>query len=162
MSAVVPAPRPLTSSLAAVLAALHGACFATAWDADEVAALAAMPGAYVGVIEAEPERVAGFVLARVAADEAEIITICVHPAGRRRGLGHALLAFAQTRAAAAGATRLFIEVAADNAAALALYRAAGFQEAGRRRAYYADSGQDALVMCLPLVSAAADEDPVDA
>jgi ribosomal-protein-alanine N-acetyltransferase len=160
VSEVVPAPLPLTPSLAASLAALHGACFATAWGADEVATLAAMPGAFVGVVETE--RVAGFVLARVAADEAEIITICVHPAARRRGLGRALLAFALARAAAAGAARLFIEVAADNAAALALYRAAGFEAAGRRRAYYADSGQDALVMRRVLASGAADKDPMDA
>lgn len=88
---------------------------------------------------------AGFVLARAAADEAEILTLAVVPAWRRRGLGAALLAAAQRRAASLGAAQLFLEVAADNDAARALYAGAGFEAVGLRRGYYA-GGRDALVL----------------
>jgi len=89
------------------------------------------------------------VLARVAGDEAEILTICVVPAARRTGHGGALLAAAEARAAADGAAKMFLEVAADNVAALSMYRSAGYETVGRRARYY-PNGSDALVMarCL--------------
>jgi ribosomal-protein-alanine N-acetyltransferase len=87
----------------------------------------------------------GFVLARVAADEAEILTLAVVPAARRQGHGEALLAGAMAAAVARGAGAMFLEVSEQNEAARALYAAAGFAEAGRRRGYYPD-GSDALVL----------------
>jgi ribosomal-protein-alanine N-acetyltransferase len=90
-----------------------------------------------------PER--GFVLARVAADEAEILTLAVAADARRQGHGASLLAHAMAAAAARGAAAMFLEVAATNEAARALYTAAGFGEAGRRARYYADGG-DALIL----------------
>lgn len=124
------------------LAALHAAAFppAEAWGADAMALMLAMPGAF-GLFEPG----AGLVLARAVAGEAEILTLAVTPAARRQGLGAALLDAALEAAAQCGATAMFLEVAAGNAAALGLYRAAGFVEVGRRRRYYAD-GADALVL----------------
>lgn len=87
----------------------------------------------------------GMVMARVAADEAEILTLAVHPALRRQGLARALLGAAAVIAAEEGAASLFLEVALRNDGARALYAAAGFVEVGRRRRYYAD-GDDAMVM----------------
>jgi ribosomal-protein-alanine N-acetyltransferase len=87
----------------------------------------------------------GFVLARTAADEAEVLTLAVLPAARRQGIGGALLAEALAGARLRGACAMFLEVSARNAAALALYAGAGFAEVGRRRRYYAD-GADALVL----------------
>ncbi len=129
----------------AALARLHAACFGVPrpWTAAEFAALLADPAVFVCA------RRGGAALGRVAADEAELLTIAVEPAARRQGLGRALLAEVLAQAAARGAARLFLEVAADNAPALKLYRAAGFAEAGRRRGYYAGSGRapvDAIVM----------------
>jgi [ribosomal protein S18]-alanine N-acetyltransferase len=79
---------------------------------------------------------AGFALMRVAADEAEVIAIGVRPAQQRRGVGRVLLEEIVARAARAGAARLFLEVAEDNAPARALYAAAGFAQVGRRPNYY--------------------------
>lgn len=127
---------------APALAALHALSFppAEAWGADAMRLMLEMPGAYGLWCPAE-----GLVLARAAAGEAEILTLAVAPVARRRGLGAALLAAAMQGAILRGAAEMFLEVAAGNAAALALYAAAGFAEVGRRRRYYA-SGEDALVL----------------
>lgn len=127
---------------APALGALHAAAFPAGerWGADALRLMLEMPGAFGLLL---PEQ--GFVLARVAADEAEILTLAVVPGARRRGQGGGLLAAAMAQAAARGAATMFLEVSERNAAARALYAAAGFGEAGRRRRYYAD-GSDALVL----------------
>jgi ribosomal-protein-alanine N-acetyltransferase len=79
----------------------------------------------------------GFILVRSLGPEAEVITLAVAPAARRRGLGRALVETAAAAVAAGGAEALFLEVAADNAPALALYESTGFVRAGHRRGYYA-------------------------
>ena len=79
----------------------------------------------------------GFVLARAAGGEAEILTLAVAPAARGQGLGRALLQAAAAHAATLGAQSMFLEVGADNPAALALYAGLGFVRAGQRKAYYA-------------------------
>ena len=140
-----PALRPASPFDLALLAALHAACFEERWDEAALASLLAMPGAHALLAEAaEP---LGFVLLRAAADEAEIITIGVHPKARRRGIGRRLLTAAETTAAAAGAERLFLEVAADNFQALGLYLALGFTEIGRRAKYYRRR-EDAMDACV--------------
>jgi ribosomal-protein-alanine N-acetyltransferase len=131
------------------LAVLHAAAFPTPWDAAAFATLLDQAGVFV--LE-DPD---GFILLRVVADEAEILTLAVQPAARRRGLGARLVREGAAVAAARGATRLFLEVADDNAAALGLYARAGFAKAGRRPGYYArsDGGrQDALILTLNLTA----------
>lgn len=127
------------------LAAIHATCFTTPrpWSATELGALAAAPDAIL-VTEA-----GGFALARVIADEAELLTIAVRPEARGQGIGGRLLRETLARAAARGAGRLILEVAADNDAALRLYRREGFAGIGRRKGYYATpDGRriDALVL----------------
>lgn len=132
---------------AARLAALHAAAFAAPWDAAALAALLDQDGVFV--LEA-PD---GFILMRVVADEAEILTLAVHPDARRRGLGARLVREGGIAAAARGARRLFLEVAEGNVAALALYARAGFDGAGRRPGYYARPGgdrEDALILARNL------------
>lgn len=129
----------------AALAALHAEAFDAPWDAASLSALLTSPGVFA-VAEED-----GFILIRVVADEAEILTLAVRPAARRGGLGGRLVEAAVVRAAALGAERMFLEVAEDNVAARALYARAGFNEAGRRRGYYAradGSREDALVLTL--------------
>ena len=129
------------------LAALHAAAFEHPWDAAALRDLLAGPGA-IALSEAD-----GFILIRVVVDEAEILTIAVSSAARRQGLGRRLVEAGTERAAAQGAQRLFLEVAADNAAALALYQAAGFAPVGSRRNYYPRANGpavDALVLKKPL------------
>lgn len=86
----------------------------------------------------------GFIVYRVVADEAEIITIGVAPDARRGGIAMAMLEIAARDAAARGAKKLFLEVARDNDAARALYTAAGFEQVGVRPKYY--DGIDAILM----------------
>jgi ribosomal-protein-alanine N-acetyltransferase len=130
------------ATVAAALAVLHGAAFppAEAWGPDALRLMLEMSGSFA-LIQAGD----GFVLARTAADEAEILTLAVVPAARRRGLGGTLLASAMAAARGRGATAMFLEVAESNAAARALYAAGGFTLVGRRGRYYPDGG-DALVL----------------
>lgn len=127
------------------MAELHAEAFDLPWSADDFQGLFATPG----MIVAAAGDLDGFILLRVVADEAEILTLAVRPSARRRGLGLALVTAAQAVAAERGADALWLEVAADNDAALALYDRAAFDEAGRRRGYYrrADgSRMDAVLM----------------
>jgi tRNA threonylcarbamoyl adenosine modification protein YeaZ len=129
---------------AALLAVLHGECFGAPWSAEDFATLLSSPGA-LGLIARIGGEPAGFLLARQAAGEVEILTIGTRPALRRNGIARALMTALIERATAARGTVLFIEVAVDNAVARALYGGLGFGEAGRRKGYYA-SGADALIL----------------
>jgi ribosomal-protein-alanine N-acetyltransferase len=130
------------------LAAIHATAFppGEAWSAPILAGHLSMPGVFAFI---DPR--GGMVLARIAADEAEILTVAVSPAARRQRLGHGLMQEAARHAAEAGATRLYLEVAATNTAALALYASLGFNAVGHRTDYYGP-GSHALVCeaALPL------------
>lgn len=139
--------RSEAQALAETLAALHATAFPAPWGAAALADLLSQPGV---VAETAAD---GFILIRVVADEAEILTLAVRPDARRQGLGGRLVAAAAARAAGLGAARLFLEVAQDNAAARGLYARNGFVEVGRRRGYYARPGAaaaDALTLALNL------------
>ncbi len=126
-----------------VLAEIHAASFAEPWDFRAIGELLAAPGAFA--FHAEN----GFVLARVAAEEAEILTLAVRPDRRRRGVGAALVRAASDQAIGLGAGRIFLEAAVGNVAARALYAGLGFAEVGRRKAYYAvgpDKREDAVIL----------------
>lgn len=134
-----------------LLAELHGRCFTDAWDRDAVAGLLATPGVFalIATTFGPAPAPVGFLLARVAADEAELLTVGVIADRRCRGVGSALLRAALDHVAAAGARRVYLEVEETNQPALALYRRVGFEAAGRRPGYYADrcgARRDALVL----------------
>lgn len=124
------------------MAAIHAAAFAgrgQLWSEGEITAMLAQP-----LIHAVSLGQDGFALVQVIAPEAEVLTIAVDPSAQGRGLGTALLRKAMDAAMAAGARTVFLEVAADNAAARALYARAGFAQTGRRRGYYARPGSAAV------------------
>ena len=125
------------------LAALHAACFPQPWDAGAISALLVTPGTFAFAHDD------GFVLARAAGGEAEILTLAVAPAARGQGLGRGLLQAAIIKARELGAQTMFLEVGADNPAALALYAGLGFAKCGMRKGYYGGAA-DALVLRLPL------------
>ncbi len=132
----------------AILAEIHQSAFDRPWAEQAFADLLAMPGASAAIASSQGEPI-GFALVRQAADEAEIVTIAVKPAMQRRGVARALLHNEMSRLQAAGATRLFLEVAEGNAPARALYAALGFSEVGRRKRYYTKTDgtvEDAIVM----------------
>lgn len=131
-------------------AALHASAFTLPppWSARDFAGFLADPTCLLETAQ-EGRVLQGFALLRVAGDEAELLTLAIAPEARRKGLARRLLAQGLARAQARGATRCFLEVAADNSAALALYRVAGFAEVGQRRGYYRAPGRapvDALVL----------------
>jgi ribosomal-protein-alanine N-acetyltransferase len=125
------------------LAALHAVCFPDPWNAAAISALLVTPGTFAYAHED------GFILARAAGGEAEILTLAVAPAARGQGLGRGLLQAAITKARELGAKTMFLEVGTDNPAALALYAGLGFAKVGTRKGYY--RGGDALVLRLPLL-----------
>lgn len=129
------------------LARLHAVAFSVPrpWTAAEFASLLAQPGSFL-LHETE-----GFLLGRAVAGEAELLTLAVAPGARRKGVGRRLVLAFLAEADRRGAVTAFLEVAATNAPAIALYHVTGFAEAGRRRAYYGGpdgTRLDALVMSL--------------
>jgi [ribosomal protein S18]-alanine N-acetyltransferase len=138
---------------AAAFAALHAVSFRHGWsDGDferllierNVVAHRATAGAALQ----------GLILSRLAAGEAEILSVAVATACRGRGLARALLDLHLRRLAGLGATAVFLEVDENNAPARRLYRRAGFREVGRRPGYYQqtrDHAATALVLRRDLV-----------
>ena len=126
--------------------AIHATAFPArdAWSRDVFSLQLTMPG-IVALLCA----LKGLIIARVAADEAEVLTLAVTPAARRSGVAAALLGAAARQVTAMGARALFLEVSVSNDAARALYKRAGFVEKGRRAQYYSDRS-DALVLRLNL------------
>ncbi len=120
------------------LATLHRSAFADPWSAPALADLLAGPGTFAIHLQD------GFILARVAGDEAEVLTLAVSPAARGQGRGRLLLRAAARHAQSLGALHMFLEVGIDNPSALALYSGQGFVRAGQRKGYY--NGRDALIL----------------
>jgi ribosomal-protein-alanine N-acetyltransferase len=142
----------LTSAHTDVAAALHELSgLHQPWSAEAFLNLLSLSGVagLLALIEEDP---AGLILWRTVADEAEILTLCVHPQARKRGVGRALVEFAKGSVRKGGAQRLVLEVAVDNEPAKALYLQEGFRSEGRRNRYYqTKAGEtDALILATDL------------
>ena len=124
------------------IARLLATCLPDAWT--EVMVRDTLQAGAFGLL-LRKEALLGCALARVAGDEAEVFQLAVDAAWRRNGLGSFLLAMTTAECIRRGALSLWLEVAAGNGAARALYAREGFGEEGFRRRYYA-SGEDAVVM----------------
>lgn len=131
----------IDSAAIPVLAKLHATCFEEAWNEVALASIMASPGV-VALMATSAEGPVGLLLYRVAADEAEILTIGVDPNLRRRGAGRVLL----EHLLALKIPKVFLEVASSNEDAINLYIKLGFKQAGLRKAYYAVTGDDALIL----------------
>jgi ribosomal-protein-alanine N-acetyltransferase len=131
--------RFVKPSDAPLLARLHAASFAgqEVWDVKAMSDLLAMPGAF-GLIGFRAAVPSGFVIARMAGEDSEIISLGVCPGDRRSGLARGLLRVLVAQVATLGGTRTFLEVAETNVDARALYAAEGYREIGRRPGYYRD------------------------
>jgi ribosomal-protein-alanine N-acetyltransferase len=138
------------------MAAIHRACFAKPWDDAAMAQFLASPGMVCLIGSLADGVEGGMLIARKAADEAELLTVAVAPTCRKSGLGRALLEAAIAALREAGARELFLEVDEQNEPALKLYRALGAKPVGRRAGYYAQ-GRDAAIFSLALCSTAADD-----
>jgi ribosomal-protein-alanine N-acetyltransferase len=132
-----PVLSPASPRDARAMAALHGASFHRGWSDGEFERLlfdrnAIADRATVG------RSLVGFILSRIAGQEAEILSIAVASSRRGKGLAKQLLDLNLRRLAGLGVRAVFLEVGDDNVPALRLYRRAGFREVGRRQGYYRD------------------------
>ena len=142
--------EPATAKDADAIAKLHAAGFYRGWPREEFAAYIADHHVTPTYIACDARhRIAGFAMLRLAADDAELMTIAVDPKWRGKGIGAALLRAAFEDLLMSPAKKLFLEVAADNPAAIALYRKQGFAEIGRREGYFARAnGQPATALVM--------------
>jgi len=142
--------EPAVVDDAEILARLHEAGFYRGWSREEFAAFLDDPLRTPAYIACDASRrIAGFAILRVAADEAELLTITVDPKWRGRGVGRALMRACFEDLMFTPVRRMFLEVDEDNASAVSLYRRAGFSRIGERKGYYPrpdGSAATALVM----------------
>lgn len=138
--AIDAAPAPAT------LAALDAALFVPVWDARTYADLLGNPAVRAWVARDATGTPVAMLCVQAAADEAEVYRIGVLPAARRRGIARQLMAAAGEALRAAGMRRVFLEVRAGNAPAIALYASLGFAPCGTRAGYYSAPAEDALLM----------------
>ncbi len=133
---------------AAPIAALHAMSFRRGWSEDEVERLIGERNV-VTHRAMQGSALAGFIMSRLAADEAEILTVAVARAAQGRGLARRLLDLHLRRLAGLGCRAVFLDVDENNRAAIRLYQRAGFREVARRAGYYpAPSGQAAAALVL--------------
>ncbi len=141
----------------AVIAALHAGCFDKPWNTEAITRLIRPPigFGFLACRRSTPPLPLGLVLCRVAGGESEILSLGVSPPHRRGGVGALLLDAAAGGASERGASRLFLEVAETNGAAIALYSEKGFRRVGLRPDYFDFPGArcDALVLGLDLKAA---------
>lgn len=150
----IDAVRPADYDL---LEEIHAESFVAPWSADEQAALNEGSGVKTFVARrasaSGSRRPLGFITVRRAADEGEVLTMAVRPRSRRSGIGRELLNAALRHLYAERVAAVYLEVDPHNAAAIALYRRAGFEPVGERPDYYTKSGgerQKALTMRLAM------------
>ncbi|MGD9614145.1 MAG: GNAT family N-acetyltransferase [Alphaproteobacteria bacterium] len=157
-----PRIAPIPDGAAEPLSLMHGACFPEEpWDAGAFERILALHGVF-GCLAWLGEAPSGFVVARDLGGEAEILTLCVLPGMRRRGVGRALLREVIAQAGRRRLGSVVLEVAADNEAARLLYGAAGFARVGTRPRYYRRGRVviDALILRVP-TGACRDRAPPD-
>jgi [ribosomal protein S18]-alanine N-acetyltransferase len=128
----------------AAIAAVHAASFRRGWSEDEFHRLLA-DRAVVAQRATLGRTLTGFIVSRVTAGEAEILSVALAPDWRGRGFARPLLDLHLRRLAGTGVRTVFLEVGEHNAPAVRLYRRAGFREVGRRQGYY-DGGATALTL----------------
>jgi [ribosomal protein S18]-alanine N-acetyltransferase len=121
---------------AGLLSALQAQCFDDAWSPSSIAEVLVSPGAFALLAVQGEAMPVGFAVARLAGDEAELLSLGVVVSQRRKGIAKRLLRAVIERAGAAGSRALFLEVAESNDAARLLYSARGFTAVGRRPDYY--------------------------
>jgi [ribosomal protein S18]-alanine N-acetyltransferase len=129
---------------AAAIAQLHAASFQRGWGEEEFHRLL-IDRNVVGDRSTVGRVLVGFILSRLAAGEAEILSVAIAPGWRGRGFARPLLDLHLRRLAGLGARAVFLEVGESNLPAGRLYNRAGFYEVGRRQGYY-DGGATALVL----------------
>jgi ribosomal-protein-alanine N-acetyltransferase len=153
ISKLFPRSEPVLSDAsardAAAIAALHTESFQRGWSEDEVESLL-IERNVIGHRALAGKKLVGFILSRLAADEAEILSVAVDRSYQGRGLGRRLLMLHLGRLAGFGTRTVFLEVGETNDPAAKLYLRAGFREVSRRPNYYGNAA--ALILRRDLAS----------
>lgn len=146
-----------TTEHAARISQLHSQLFEEGWSEKFVRDLCQDPAcSLLLATDGRPDRIIGFIITRVVADEGEVLSIGVAEPYQKFGVGKRLVESASRIMAKSNVSNLYLEVASDNDAAIALYQSAGFLQSGIRKAYYRRPNQsvcDALVLSLKLIPA---------
>ena len=132
------------------LAELEKLCFSRPWSEEALLEELTNPvAAFFTATEGEPEgeeKILGYAGMHCPGGECYLDNLAVFPQHRRQGVGKALLRALEEEAKCRGGTFLSLEVRASNESAISLYRSMGFQEAGRRKNFYTDPQEDALIL----------------
>lgn len=146
---------PADSPVLHRLAEMEKICFPEdAWTKGMLLSSIRQPSTYVWIVKnRQLSEIVAYAVLYLAGDEGDIANIAVLPAFRHRGIGGALLDRMVQSACAAGAATLYLEVRQSNASAIRLYRSRGFAEIGKRRNYYKNPREDALLMARTLPEA---------
>ncbi len=142
--------RPLRRDDIDAVAAIEREAFTTPWQPDTFAGLLDRDGVELLALTDAHQGVIGYAVLWCILDQGELANIAVIPARRGEGLGARLLSRVMDVARRRGVEKLFLEVRASNAPALAMYTNFGFTQVGRRRAYYDQPKEDALVLVAAL------------
>ena len=126
-------------------AALHSSSFTFPWPQEDFESLLVARTTIGEGAFGKAGELQGFMLSRLAADEAEILTIAVTSRKRGKGIAGKLMAANMEHLTLAGARSWFLEVEAQNTAALALYKRFGFEKVGERKSYYKKADGDAAL-----------------
>lgn len=138
---------PIRENHLNAVAALETVCFPTPWTREALAEELPNPQAHFLVAEADGA-VAGYIGVQEICGEGYVTNVAVLPQYRRRGIGERLLREAACGAKARGCDFLSLEVRVGNEAAIRLYRRIGFSLQGRRKDFYRDPTEDALIYTL--------------
>ncbi len=139
------------ADFAKTYADIHAVCFSRAWNESTMRQMLLMPGA-VGLIAYERDKPVGIAMYAYSPEQADIVTFGVLPDYRGKHISDELMEKSFDYLAGRGIKELFLEVAADNEHAIALYRRHGFRQVGFRPNYYVrgDVKTDAFVMRVGL------------
>lgn len=137
--------QAMTHAHVAQIAGLEKLCFSDPWSEKSVAS-ELDNGLSLWLVALEGETVAGYVGSQTVLDETDMMNIAVHPDFRRRGIAQALVESLVKQLRQRGSQCLTLEVRASNSPAIALYEKLGFQKIGRRKNYYRDPREDALIL----------------
>jgi [ribosomal protein S18]-alanine N-acetyltransferase len=143
---ISPTIERATSDDLSDVVAMERACYSDPWPASAFVALPDNPSVYFAVARGRQGRLVGYVVAWFVADEGELANLAVSAGDRRQGVGRAMMEEMLADAMARGTKELYLEVRESNAAARRLYSALGFTEVGRRKGYYRNPDEDALIL----------------
>ena len=127
------------------IAQLEKICFSDPWSENSIASELDNKLAF-WLVATEGETVAGYIGSQTVLDETDMMNVAVHPDFRRKGIAEALVNGLVEQLKTMGSHCLTLEVRASNAPAIALYEKLGFAEIGRRRNYYRNPREDALIL----------------